>query len=188
VLNAGAQEKANVVFRAITRSMTAGDFAGWLLANETVAVVTWVGSIVAVVGLPATFKQGLSARRAADAASIAVRDLEGRLNLANLSYSYSQLDGIRSLVASGNMPAAQVLLGPVKRTIVELFQLLSPQAEFAAKVEIARKSLKAMEYQLGLAVGSTNRYKASALARAISGLSDFLAEAETALKFPSRRS
>jgi hypothetical protein len=107
--------------------MSPGDIAHWLLSNETVAVVTWVGSIVAVVGLPATFKQALLARRSANAAEIAVRELEGRLNLANVSYSYSQLDGIRSLVAIDNMAAAQMLLGPVKRTIIELFQLCPPE-------------------------------------------------------------
>jgi hypothetical protein len=168
--------------------MSLGDIGHWLLANETVAVVTWLGSIVAVVGLPATFQQALLARRSANAAEIAVTELEGRLNLANVSYSYSQLDGIRSLVASGNMAAAQMLLGPVKRTIIELLQLLSSRTEFAAKVQIARRSLKAVEYQLGLAVGDPDRYRARALARALGGLSDFLAEAEPDLKFPGRRS
>ncbi len=86
------------------------------------------------------------------------------------------------------MAAARLLLGPVKRTIMEVFQLLSARAEFAARVEIARKSLKAVENQLGLAVGDPDRYKERVLARALSGLSDFLAEAETNLKFPGRKS
>ena len=53
---------------------------------------------------------------------MAVRELEGRISLANLSYSYSQLDGVRMLVAAGNLAAAQLLLGPLKRTIAEAFQ------------------------------------------------------------------
>lgn len=96
--------------------------------------MTWVGGIVAVVGLPATFKQAQLARKSANSAEAAVRELEGRLNLANVSYSYSQLDGIRSLVAIGNVAAAQMILGPVKRTIMEVFQLLSSQTEFIAKI------------------------------------------------------
>jgi hypothetical protein len=140
----------------------------------------------ALWGLPVTFYQAWSARRAAAAAEQAVRQLEGKLNLANLGYAYSQLDNIRTLIASGNLAAAQLLLGPVKRTIIEACHLLSSTAELTDRVAIARKSLRVVEHQLNLAVGMSERYNASTLSRAIMGLSDFLVEMETVLKFTGR--
>jgi hypothetical protein len=164
------------------------DIVSWLVANDTVAIVTWIGCLAAVVGLPATFKQAQSARKAANAAEDAVKALEDRLNLANLAFAYSQIESIRVMVVGGNSAAAQMLFGPVKRTIIEACQLLSSRTEISAKVEVARKSLRTVERQLGLAAGASDGYRASALTKALAGLSDFLAETETDLKFPVHRS
>jgi hypothetical protein len=168
--------------------MSMRDIAGWFIANDTVAIVTWIGSLVAIVGLPATFSQAKAAHNAANAAKNAVRALEDRLNLANLSFSYSQIESMRALIVNGNLPAAQALFSPVKRTIIEACQLLSSRMGISPKVDVARRSLRVIEHQLGLAVGASDRYKPPALRKALSGLSDFLAESEADLKFPVHRS
>ena len=159
----------------------------WSVADETVAVVTWIGTLVALVGLPATFMQARFARRAANAAENAVKALEDRLTLANLSFAYSQIEGIRNMVASNNASAAQVLLAPVKRTIIEVCQVLGSRSEMVARVEIARKNLFIVDHQVRMAAASSGHYKATTLTKALSGLSDFLLEHETALKFPRPR-
>ncbi len=168
--------------------MSLRDIAGWFTANDTVAIVTWIGSLVAIVGLPATFSQAKAARKAANAAKDAVRALEDKLNLANLSFSYSQIESIRTMIVNGNLAAAQVLFSPVKRTIIEACQLLTSGMGIPPKVEVARRSLRVIEHQLGLAVGASDRYKPSVLRKALAGLSEFLAESEAGLKFPVHRS
>jgi len=122
------------------------DLMQWLVANETVAAVTWIGTLTAVIGFPATFRQAQSAQRAAKAAENAIKALEDRLTLANLSFAYSQIEGIRSMVASSNPAAAQVLLPSVKRTITEVCQVLSSRTEMAAGVAIARKNLGIVDH------------------------------------------
>lgn len=112
---------------------------GWLLTNDTVGIVTWVGTIVAVIGLPATSRQARSARIAARASGAAAKALEDRLSLANLSFAYSQIESIRTLVASGELKAAQVMVGSVKRTVIEVCGLHSAGAGISTKVEFARK-------------------------------------------------
>ena len=83
-----------------------------LLTDTAVGIIAWLGTIIALIGLPLTYKPALKARRAADRAQTAasaaanvVLRLEGRVSISDLAYANAQLDKLRDLATRSQYPA-----------------------------------------------------------------------------------
>ena len=156
----------------------------WLLDGTTLAIVSWIGTVIGLLGLLATYLQARAARKAAEQAATTVAALHGRLSLSNVAYSYSQIGALKSLVHSGSLPAAQMIFQPLKRDILEVCHMLSGRDALQGEIEVIRHAVRLAERQLDIGSEKGSAYKPRKLMQALSGLSDFLAARENELKLP----
>ena len=84
-----------------------------------------------------------------------MRQSEGRLNIANLSYANAQLEVVRQLAAQGNFNAALIILAPAKRTILHTCFLLSRRPDAKPSADAARVNLSRVDTQLSRATQGT---------------------------------
>jgi hypothetical protein len=160
--------------------------SSWLLSDETLKVVHWLGLIVGLIGLALTFREARGAKTAAEAATKAVEQLKGKLNIAHLSYANAQVESVRQLAMQTNYAAALVVLAPTKRTILHANILLSNRGDAKASVETASRNLAIIEAQLSRAEQGAANFKRDVLYRAIQGLTEYLARWEGHLTFDTQ--
>lgn len=148
--------------------------------------MTWIGTMLTVVGLILTFIQARAARKAselaAEAAQKAVRLMEGKSNLVNLAFSYAQIGLVKSLMNTGSLQAAQMVFYDVRRVVLESLFLLRERTDLADEIKIMHRNLATAETQIDRALTGKSRYKPQLAARALSGIALFLASREQEIK------
>jgi hypothetical protein len=155
----------------------------WFFSETTLGLVGWLGLLLGLIGLFLTFKEARNAKTAAVAARVAVEQLEGKLNIAQLSYANAQLDVVRQLATKDEFDTALIVFAPIKRTVVHGAVLLGKRDNAKNAADLARRNLARIETQLAAASENAASFKKHVLYGAIRGLTEFLAEWEGHLTF-----
>jgi hypothetical protein len=160
---------------------------GWFIQDSTVGIVTWAGTLLTIMGLLFTFFAAQAARKASENAESAARKavdlLEGKLNIANVAFSYSQVGVVMALVNDGSLRAAQIIFHALHRTVEEALHLLRLRPELAGQLAVTRRNLAKVETQLVLGIASDPRYDAATASNALKSIARFLVMRENELKF-----
>lgn len=161
-------------------------FSKLILSSEVTGSVTWIGTILTVVGLCFTFYQAREARKAAiDAATgateaeRAVRRIEHQNTLSDAAHVSSQIELIVHLISSQQYHAIQLLFGTVKRHIM-IMLVRSPPPE--DQEELIRKNLNAANRQISNSINEPAKFKPTLLTKSLTGLSGIIVEWEQNLK------
>jgi len=95
-----------------------------LLSERVTGLVTWIGTILTLIGLYVTYQQAKNAAKAADAARDAVGKLEHRVAASNVAYTNGQISTIGDLVANNDFMTAKTAFGLTKRALRQTCHLL----------------------------------------------------------------
>jgi hypothetical protein len=125
---------------------------GWFSQNSTLAGLTWVGTILTLIGIIFTFFQAAGAKKSAkaaeDAANSALNMLQGSINVANVAYAYSQLELLKDLVNTENYSASRIIFNPLRRSIVEICHLLKGNPGLQGQISVTYRNLSKIQTQL----------------------------------------
>ena len=155
-------------------------FEGWITG-----AVTWVGTILTLLGLYFTWRQAGGARKAAEAAADAVNTLEHRITLTNVTYANVQIDVVMAYMKSNDFQVADVVFASAKRTLIQICHLLSRTTGEKDTIAFIKRNISTIETQIDLAVEQPSDYKPTILNKAANGLSESLTEIERKLTFPA---
>ncbi len=78
----------------------------WAVSQEVTGVLQWIGTLIAVIGIPLAIRQARRAANAAEEARQAVTHFQQRLTSVNVAHAYSQLELVKGLVHNNNYSAA----------------------------------------------------------------------------------
>jgi hypothetical protein len=152
-------------------------FCAWAISQEVTGALQWLGTIIAVVGIPLTYRQSWKAANAAEEAARAVRTFQSRSKTANVAHSQSYLQLARGFVSSENFQAAESVVGILKRDVLQTISFLETEADPPENLAVARRNISRIEAQISKA-GRKDDFKPAILDRAMNGLSDCLIEWE----------
>lgn len=96
----------------------------FLLDATATGLVTWIGTLLTLIGLFITFQQAQKSRKAAEAARDAIGKLEDRVMASNLSDAHTQMAVLKEMVASSRFEHANIVLSLTDRMIVQAVHLL----------------------------------------------------------------
>lgn len=150
----------------------------WAVSSEVTGVLQWLGTVIAVVAIPATFFQSRRAATAAAEAASAVRMFQDRLGSINVAHSYSHLELAKGFLVAANYSAALIVMGLLKREIVQIIALLEQSTKPPLNLRTARRNLSYIETQLVRAVRSDPEFKQKVLDKAVDGLGNCLLDWE----------
>jgi hypothetical protein len=153
-----------------------------LLSEHVTGLVTWIGTILTLIGLYITYQQAKEAAKAADAARYAVGKLEHRVVASNVSYANGQISTIGDLVANKDFLTAKTAFALTKRSLIQTCHLLAKLKYDDKHIVLIKRNSKIIDNQLTFAISST--HKESILINAIKGMSETLTELESKLTFP----
>jgi hypothetical protein len=145
----------------------------WAVSQEVTGVLQWIGTIIAVIGVPISIIKAAQAASAAGEARAAVLAFSKRLGLANTAHSLSQVDTLRQFVSSTNYAAAMIVATGIKRSIFHLVDNMSVE-----HIEQGKRNIATIEKQLSYANRNAAQFKRARLDAAINGLSDVLLDWE----------
>lgn len=155
----------------------------WLIANSTTAAVTWLGTIGGGVGLILTYRQARAATTATRAVAQAIQNLETRIGIGELSYSYAQLELVKTLIVQQEHKAAQSVFQATKKRIADVCAVLNKDTANQGAIAMVRRNVAAVTNHLDHAASGAPAYKKAHTIKALNGISDFLANAEAKMKF-----
>lgn len=162
--------------------MTWRDVHDWAITAETTGFVTWIGTILGLFGLCATYVQAHGAKKSAISAKNAVENLEGRTNSSNLGFSCAQIETIKTLVYNDDLSAVQMLFSGVKRASLDLFVILKSQVSASGEIVTAKKNIYSIEYHMNLGIQNNSSYSKMVLTKSLIGLSGFLSEKDSEIR------
>lgn len=87
------------------------------ISNEALGAVTWVASVLTLIGLGVAIFQSKKARSAAEATSQAVSSLQIHVDGVNLAYLSAQMNTVMHLVRKNDYEMAHILFAPIKRSL-----------------------------------------------------------------------
>ena len=157
----------------------------WLLSNSVTGSVTWIGTILGLVGLTLTYIQAKRAKDFAIQTKHAIYNLEGRLNASNLGFASSQLEVLIRLANTTNIDAAQSVFLGVKRVTADLFEYLLIRNKFQEEIIIAKRNISAIDKQLDLLALEDVSYNPGVLVKSVRGLSNFILKRESEIRHES---
>jgi hypothetical protein len=154
----------------------------FLLDSTATGLVTWVGTILTIIGLWITFREARKSREAAQAARESVGKLEHRIAAANVTHASAQISIVNDLIANSEFATAKILFSLTKRSLIHTCRILEKLDKDDPLIEQIKKNMRAIETQLDRATGST--HKQSILDKAINGMNEALLIVESILIFP----
>jgi len=153
-----------------------------LLSERVTGLVTWIGTILTLIGLYVTYQQAKNAAKAADAARDAVGKLEHRVAASNVAYTNGQISTIGDLVANNDFMTAKTAFGLTKRALRQTCHLLKKLHYHDETIALIKRNLKTIDVQLTRAINSN--HNESILNKSIEGMSETLTDIESNLTFP----
>jgi hypothetical protein len=150
----------------------------WAVSQEVTGVLQWLGTAIAVVGIPLAIRQSWLAKRAAEQAKRAVTQFQRRLTSVNNAHAYSHLELARGFVVSQNFSAAVSVMGILKRNVLQSIEVLQSLEDPPPSIAQGRRNIARMEAQLTLAARTAPNYNPAALDGAMRGLGDCLIQWE----------
>jgi hypothetical protein len=157
------------------------DLLSTLLSSKVSAAVTWIGTIAGLIGLGLTYWQARSAKIAAQKATKLVAELENKMALSRLAQATSNLDSLRVVIDGSHFAAAKTLVGPLRRSVSPVVQVLSNQGVDVLGKSATTRNLKVIEHQLSLAIRGDDSYKTEIVTKALAGLDEFFSDIEAKL-------
>lgn len=151
---------------------------GFLLADSTIGVVTWAGTVLTVGGLVYTIFLAKSAKTAAEQTVALIR---GRDSLASVAFCYGQVTMVKTLVQTNNISHAMMVFFSLKREIFGVLSFLKDRDDLDDATKIMMQNLTAIDR---LFDGQTAGRKVNMvkMMEALTGIGDFLVEREQEIK------
>ena len=150
----------------------------WAVSQDVTGVLQWLGTIIAVVGIPITIRQSWLAAQAAEQARLAVAQFQRRLTSVNIAHAYSQLELAKNFVVSQNYTAAISVMGILKRSVLQAIEVLQNLENPPASISQGRRNVARVESQLALAARAAPNFNAAVLDGAMRGLGECLIQWE----------
>lgn len=159
----------------------------WLEGATALAVVTWLGTIIAVIALAYTWFLARSARAASEiaktAADTAVAAARTKTSVGNLGFSHSVIASLRgSFLESGGLPSAHANYDMLARIVEEAFLLLQVRGDLRGQIRTTRRNLRIVRTQIDLGLTGGSGFSSYIALRALSGIATFLYYGEQELK------
>jgi hypothetical protein len=149
-----------------------------LLSDAVVGIVTWVGTILTIGGLIATYLQSAAARQSADRAQQAVSHLKVQIDTANVAYASAELITFLQMVRFRDFDLGSAFFAPIKRS-VRLQSHGDPSR--MAETESINRAIGTIEKHLAWARAGDTRYREAHVYRAVDGLMQTVTRWESSL-------
>jgi hypothetical protein len=165
--------------------MTPGEIGWfqWGVSQEVTGILQWLGTMLAVFGIPATYLKSRKAARSAAAAALAVKQFSQRERTSTVAHCYSHLGMARGFIMQEQYPAAASVLEIVKRDALQTIAFFEAgEAQAPENIVVARRNMATIEVQIAKAARSDPAFKAGALDRAVAGLGSCLLDWESRLQ------
>jgi|GEM_PF-6183451 len=164
--------------------VAASEFFKPLLENRPSAIVTWVGTIVTVLGLVYASVLAAAARDAAveakDAAEEAVEEFQSRLSISDISLASSQLDLVFVFSKRKDYQAAMSVLPLTRRLVHRSLIHAQNNGQDLNDIELIKRNFRVIAKQVGAGKQNKTVMKAATI-KAFEGTSEFLSSLEGAL-------
>lgn len=121
-----------------------------LAGNAAMAILTWVGTILGLIGLWLTYRQALSANQAAKASQSAIESTLNKVALGTSAYSGAQIDMVKRLIQDSHSQSAEMIFQTLKRPLMEVIVISEQVEEMKISATNTRKSMRIVELQLRL--------------------------------------
>ena len=155
----------------------------WLLSDQIVGLVGWVGTFAGLVGLRLTYVEARSARRASTAAQLAVEAFAKRESLADIGLVYSLLSNLDTLVQQTQYIAAQELFKAINWILHDIAHRDGKQSGDQKQVQLLIKNIRTTTVQLKFACLQDPRFKADKLSKTIDGSMQYVLDRKKSLMF-----
>ncbi|UYO42746.1 hypothetical protein KQX63_15195 [Rhodopseudomonas palustris] len=153
----------------------------WAVSSEVTGILQWIGTAIAVFGIPLTYRQSKSAAKASQNAVRAVEEFRRKFSANSVGHAYANLQILRNHTNSADYKSALAIISTVRRDIIQIVDFLNSDTEPPKNLSTAQKNIRVIDKQIDLATRADPSFKEQALANAISGLSRCLLEWENRL-------
>ena len=154
----------------------------YLLSNETVALVTWIGTIATLFAIYKTYRQAALARAESANTAKEVVALKREFQLATLASASAQLDITKTLVDNGNFSAARSLVLPLRKQIIEAIHFAFNRENDEDKRSSRIRNIIILEKQIDYGVNRSDKFRPNVLLRCFQELSTFLSEQSISIR------
>jgi hypothetical protein len=150
----------------------------WAVSQAVTGVLQWLGTAIAVIGLPLTYLKSRKAASAAVKAADAVQKFQHRISTVTIAHSYSHLELAKSFISVQNYAAANSVVGILKRNVLQTAKWMEQAEDAPPSISQGRRNIQRVESQLALATRGATTFKPASLEGALRGLGECLIEWE----------
>lgn len=154
------------------------DVFEWAVSAPVTGMLQWIGTAIALIGLPLTYIKAKKAAKEATLAAHAVARFQHRIVSLTISHSYSHLESLKGFVNENNYDAANAILSILNRTVLQTANWLDQADDAPKSISQGRRNINRIQAQLSLAARQDTSFDPTKLDKAIRGLGECLVEWE----------